>query len=207
MTDLAAFVGVALAVIVTPGQDTILTIRNTLLGGRFSGFLTACGVATGQFIWALSVGTGVAALLVANAGVFRVLKAGGALYLVVLGLTTLRSAMDRSRTLPFGVRAEDRPRTHRTPFREGVLSNLGNPKMAVFFVGLLPQFVPVGNPLGAVVLGVAFCGMTLAWLSGYALAVSNATLLLSRQRFRRALEATAAVALLVLGGTLLAESW
>ena len=68
--NLAAFLGVSILVIVTPGQDTALTIRNTLVGGRRSGVLTAAGVASGQFVWTVATSAGLAALLVASEPVF-----------------------------------------------------------------------------------------------------------------------------------------
>src|SRR5919198_4954391 len=89
ITHFLAFLGVAAVVIVTPGQDTALTIRNTLLGGRRSGVLTACGVSTGQAIWALATSAGVAALLRASEPAFTAVQGAGAAHLVWLGLQTI----------------------------------------------------------------------------------------------------------------------
>jgi threonine/homoserine/homoserine lactone efflux protein len=82
MTELLAFVGVAAVVIVTPGQDTALTIRNTVLGGRGAGVRTAAGVVCGQAVWALAAAAGVAALVVASEPAFTAVKLAGAAYLV-----------------------------------------------------------------------------------------------------------------------------
>lgn len=82
----AAFLGVSLLVIVTPGQDTALTIRNTLAGGRRGGVFTHLGVVSGQVTWALAASAGLAALLLASQPAFTVLRLAGAAYLVVLGL-------------------------------------------------------------------------------------------------------------------------
>src|SRR5215217_4082336 len=92
MNELLAFVGVAVVVIVTPGQDTALTLRNTLAGGRDAGNRTAVGVVCGQAVWALAASAGVAALLVASEPAFVVLKVVGAVYLVSLGCRTLVAA-------------------------------------------------------------------------------------------------------------------
>src|ERR1700716_3689033 len=83
---MAAFLGVSILVIITPGQDTALTIRNTLVGGRRSGGLTAAGVASGQFVWTVATSAGLAALIVASEPVFTALKLAGAAYLVFLGV-------------------------------------------------------------------------------------------------------------------------
>src|ERR687895_1794004 len=95
MTELAAFVGVALVVICTPGPDTALTIRNSLLGGRRAGVFTALGVSTGQAVWTLAASAGIAALLVASEPAFRALKLLGAAYLIWLGAQTLWGAFRR----------------------------------------------------------------------------------------------------------------
>src|SRR5215217_6294769 len=95
MNELLAFVGVAIVVIVTPGQDTALTIRNTLAGGRRAGVRTASGVVCGQAVWALAASAGIAALLVASEPAFVAVKLVGAAYLVYLGGQALLSAARR----------------------------------------------------------------------------------------------------------------
>ena len=162
---LLGFLGVSALVIVTPGQDTALTIRNTLRGGRRGGVLTACGVATGQCAWALATSAGLAALLVASEPAFHALRWVGALYLAYLGLSSLYRAVRRERASNTVLLAKPRP------YRQGVLSNLGNPKMAVFFSSLLPQFAH--SFAGLLVLGLLFASMTLTWLSAYAVVVAK----------------------------------
>src|SRR3954470_9425212 len=120
--QLAAFVGVALIVIITPGQDTALTIRNTIVGGRRAGVCTALGVISGQLTWALAASAGLAAILLASRDVFIALKLAGAAYLVFLGAQALLASI---RSSPAGHRLPQR----RGVYRQGVLSNLGNPKM------------------------------------------------------------------------------
>jgi threonine/homoserine/homoserine lactone efflux protein len=187
---LAAFVGVALIVIVTPGQDTALTIRNTITGGRRGGVLTALGVISGQLTWAVAASAGLAAVLLASRDVFIGLKLAGAAYLVFLGLQALAAAI------------RGRPSAHRLTqrrgvYRQGVLSNLGNPKMAVFFTSLLPQFA--SSFAGMLTLGILFAGFTFAWLNLYATAVARAATLFRRSRIRRALDALTGAVLVALG--------
>src|SRR4051794_12736962 len=96
-----AFMAVSLLVIVTPGQDTALTIRNTLMGGRAAGVSTAFGACVGQACWTLAASAGVTGLLVASEPAFVALKVVGAAYLVWLGLQSLIAAVrTRSRAQP-----------------------------------------------------------------------------------------------------------
>src|SRR5262245_9037719 len=92
MRELLVFAGVSALVIVTPGQDTALTVRNTLAGGRSAGMSTVLGIVSGQALWALAAAAGIAALLVACEPAFIVLRAAGAAYLVLLGVQALRAA-------------------------------------------------------------------------------------------------------------------
>src|SRR6266542_650433 len=136
--QLAAFLGVSTIVIVTPGPDTALTIRNTLLGGRRAGIVSAMGVSSGQAAWTLATAAGIAALLAASEPAFVAVKVAGAAYLVLLGAQSLLRALRRKSQPASAVPRE--PLTARAAFRQGLISNLGNPKMAVFFTSLLPQF-------------------------------------------------------------------
>jgi len=198
ITHFWAFLGVSAVVIVTPGQDTALTIRNTLLGGRRSGLLTAVGVSGGQAVWALATSAGVAAVLQASEPGFVAVKLAGATYLVFLGLQTLVSARRPRGAMP---KASRRGR----PLRQGLFSNLGNPKMAIFFTSLLPQFA-TGPSFGALLLlGLVFSSLTLVWLTTYAFAVAKAGDFLRRSRVRRAIDGLTGVVLVALGLRLAAE--
>ena len=135
------FLAVAALVIVVPGQDTALTIRNTLGGGRRAGVATAGGVSCGQAIWAIATTLGLAALLVASEPVYLALRALGAAYLVWLGASCLWRALRGSGKLAASATAAPHLSAG-AAFRQGIISNLGNPKMAVFFTSLLPQFTP-----------------------------------------------------------------
>jgi threonine/homoserine/homoserine lactone efflux protein len=191
--QLAAFLGVSAVVIVTPGQDTALTIRNTLLAGRSGGIATAAGVVSGQLVWAFAASAGLSAVLLASAPLFMAIRIAGAAYLVLLGVQALVAAIRGAHR----VNADAAPRRRRAPYRQGVLSNLGNPKMAVFFTSLLPQF---GSSFAAMLaLGLVFATLTLVWLSAYAVAVAKATNFLQRSWVRRALDAVTGLVLVALG--------
>jgi threonine/homoserine/homoserine lactone efflux protein len=195
--QLTAFLGVSLVVIVTPGQDTALTIRNTLAAGRRGGVLTALGVVTGQLTWALTASAGLSALLLASRPLFVGLRVAGAAYLVFLGAQALVAAI---RGRPHGAVGG----REKAAYRQGVLSNLGNPKMVVFFTSLLPQFAASFG--GMLLLGTAFASLTLAWLSLYAVAVARAKTVLLRTRMRRALDGLAGLVLVAFGLRLASEA-
>jgi threonine/homoserine/homoserine lactone efflux protein len=202
VAGIAAFLAVAVVVIVTPGQDTALTIKNTLAGGRRSGVLTALGVSTGQAVWTLAASAGLAALLIGSEPLFLALRVVGVVYLLYLGAQALFAAF-RRRPVEHasGRRGTIRPGV---AFRQGALSNLGNPKMAVFFTSLLPQFG--GTSFAALLgLGLVFCAMTLAWLSAYAAVVARAGDVLRRPAVRRAIDATVGVVLVAFGLRLATE--
>jgi threonine/homoserine/homoserine lactone efflux protein len=189
-----AFLGISIVVIVTPGQDTALTIRNSLLGGRRAGVATALGVSIGQAIWALATSVGLAALLVAFEPAFVALKLAGAAFLVYLGVAALLAALTGRRHEGPSHGGGARPRI---AFRQGVVSNLGNPKMAVFFTSLLPQFADTFA--GLLALGLAFCSLTFVWLTAYAFAVAKAGDVLRRPVVRRVFDALLGAVLTGLG--------
>ena len=206
-TTVLAFLAVSALVIMTPGPDTALTIRNVLLVGRRGGISTALGVSTGQAAWAIATAAGVAALLAASRPVFLVVKFAGAAYLTFLGATALRAAMRPS------VAQSDIDSRHgkatgvRRAFRQGVISNLANPKMAVYFTAVLPQVVGAHASFAPLAMfGLAFSLLTFAWLSLYSVAVSWAGAVLLRPRVRRALEATTGAVLIALGLHVAAEA-
>lgn len=194
MAGLATFVGISVLVIVIPGPDTALTIRNTLAGGRRVGLATALGVVTGQATWTLATSAGLAALLLASQTAFTVLELVGAAYLAYLGASALLDALrGRRREARRGAGA----RRGRAAYRQGVLSNLGNPKIAVFFTGLLPQFGSGFLELWG--LGLLFASLTLLWLVPYVFVVARAGDLLRRPAARRTVDAICGTALVGLG--------
>jgi threonine/homoserine/homoserine lactone efflux protein len=224
--QLVAFLGVSAVVICVPGPDTALTVRNALAGGRRCGVATAAGVAAGQAVWTLATSVGIAELIQASEPAFLVMKTVGAAYLVALGLQSLWTASGirfpgrlRSPTGgpgpgPGGSRAPAVPGGSRAPgiggrmgpgraLRQGMVSNLANPKMAAFFLSLLPQFASPERGAGGIVgLGLVFCAMTFGWLGLYSVVVDRARAVLSRSWVRRALDGVSGVVLVGFGARL-----
>jgi threonine/homoserine/homoserine lactone efflux protein len=200
LPSMLAFLAISAVVIVTPGPDTALTIRNALLGDRRGGIRTAMGVAGGQACWTLATSAGIAALLSASRPAFLALRLLGAAYLVWLGAASLLAAWRGQ----FGHHPVPGTYPVRARYmRQGLLSNLSNPKMAVFFTSLLPQF---GHSFAALLaLGLVFSCLTLLWLTAYGITVARAGDFLRRGWVRRALDALTGAVLVALGARLATE--
>lgn len=139
-TSFLTFLSISALVIASPGPDTALTVRNALLGGRRAGTFTALGVSVGQVVWAIGTSVGLVALLVASEPVFQALKLLGAAYLLYLGIQSLRSAFRHSPRPSSVPAASGRAKLGGSrAFRPGVINDLANPKMAVFFASVLPR--------------------------------------------------------------------
>ena len=197
MGDVAAFAAVAALIVVVPGPDMALVLRNGVAHGRRAAVATALGVNAGLVVWALAAALGVAAVLQASSEAFTALKLAGAAYLVWLGARALldawRGTALETAVVPPGRRA--------SPFRQGLLSNLLNPKIALVYTTLIPQFVDRGGSEVAqtFLLAAVFLALGLAWLTAYALVVGQAGELLRRPRVRRVVNAVSGAVLTALG--------
>jgi threonine/homoserine/homoserine lactone efflux protein len=163
--NLLPFMGVAIAVVVIPGPDMALVARNVFRHGRAAGYATSLGICTGILGWAVAAALGIATILATSSVAFTVLKLAGAAYLIWLGISTLRSRDDVAPDRPDG------PPTlpARQAWLQGLISSLLNPKLGVFFLTLLPQFIAPGEPaaLRALQLAIVFDLIGLAWLLVY----------------------------------------
>jgi threonine/homoserine/homoserine lactone efflux protein len=166
---LLAFVPVAVVLTITPGPATALVVRSAALGGRGHALRTTCGNSLGVLAWAVLAALGVAALVATSVEAFTALKLAGAAVLMVLGVQALRrrgtSGPGRARPLP-----------PRGALRSGLLTSVSNPKLAVFFVALFPQFVPDGAPVlpAALLMACTIVLFDLVWYSVLAYLVTRA---------------------------------
>jgi len=186
-----AFVAVMAVLIMTPGPDTAMTIRNALRGGRRAATLTALGVGAGSSAWAGAAAVGVAGLLAMSAFAFTVFKLAGGAYLIGLGALTLFRA-GRSKASP-------PPSRGGSPFVQGLVTNLLNPKAAAIFLTVVPQFIQPGDPWPRLVAMVfVFDLMVVGWLVlyGHVIVVARARL---GDRLRRGMEAVTGSVLVGLG--------
>ena len=214
MTTLGGFLIAALIIAVTPGPDTALTLRNTLVHGSGAGLATAWGSAAGMFAHTFAVVFGVAALLAVSVTAFTVFKVVGALYLFWLGVLAFREAFRRHAPTPQDREATEADkladkladiapsapapfvtmlqrwgpaRLGASPFAQGVVSAVTNPKMAVFMLTFLPQYLdPAGYVIVQAILLTSIMAMVnIVWLSLYVFALGFVAPVLRRPRVRR----------------------
>jgi threonine/homoserine/homoserine lactone efflux protein len=195
-----AFTVAAVLLAVTPGADTALVLRATARGGRAAGLGAVLGISTGVLTWGFASGVGLSTLLAASPAVYDVLRFAGAGYLGFLGVRSLlareripgpdgSAPRDERVGAALGADVGDR-RSWMSGLRGGLLTNLLNPKIGVFYAALLPQFVPPGAPVLATSLGLTAIHVTLGtlWLGGVVAAVDRARGVLGRPTVRRRLE-------------------
>jgi threonine/homoserine/homoserine lactone efflux protein len=175
-----------------------------LIGGRREAFATTLGILAGCLVWAIVSAAGVAAVLAASKSAYDALRLVGAAYLVWLGVQSLLAA----RRGDYRDTAEERPGAGRSSaFRQGLLTNLFNPKIAIFYSTFLPQFIGPGDPalLLSILLAGVHIGFGLIWLTGYAWLLDRAVTAFKSSRVRRALDALTGTVLVALGLRLAAE--
>jgi len=221
-----ALLGFALAstlVILAPGPDSMLVMRNTMRGGRRAGWLTACGTLSGLVIWALAAALGLSALLRVSHVGYDILRFCGAAYLIWLGLTSLAHFRRKNTAEPVAQAGGSAPavpgptvpgRTRpgaarpRRAYLNGLLSNLLNPKISVFFMAFLPAFVPAGaSAVGfSLVLGIWFIAETGLWLAVVAWLADRGVRWLRRPAVQRWMERITGIVLIGFGLRLATES-
>jgi threonine/homoserine/homoserine lactone efflux protein len=163
------FVPVAALLTITPGAATALVVRNAARGGRRHAFFTTSGNSLGVLAWGCFAAVGIATVVAASAAVFDAVKLGGAVVLVVIGMRSLRRGPAEGAERAVAV-------SGRAALREGLLTSLANPKLAVFFVALFPQFIPRGAavlPCALAMVGVILV-LDLLWYSLLAMLVARA---------------------------------
>jgi threonine/homoserine/homoserine lactone efflux protein len=203
-TQLLAFVGVSLLLAVTPGPDMAVVTKNALAHGRRGVVLTTSGIALALVVWVSATAVGLSALLRTSGEVLFALKLVGALYLAYLGIRTLIESRGRPADLLAGT-----PPAAPAPevFRQGFVSAISNPKLGVFFVTFLPQFVLPGQPLlpRLLLLGVIFATIGWLWMNVYGLFVTRLREVITTPRVRQWMQRLTGVVLLGFGARLALE--
>ncbi len=195
-----AFALIAMALTIAPGPDTFLVIANTSAGGFRRGFATVLGIVSGGAFYVLLVACGLIRVLVYSPALFYAVKLAGAGYLLYLGWGALRSAFR-----PAPASAADAPpppaRSIRASYLQGLLTNALNPKIAVFYLAFLPQFLNPGDPVvlkSALLIGIHY-SEGLVWLSLLAFSVGRLGRFLARPRVKRAIDAVLGITMMGFG--------
>jgi threonine/homoserine/homoserine lactone efflux protein len=202
--QLLAFVGISLLLAVTPGPDMAVVTKNALAHGRRGVLLTTTGIALALAIWVGATAVGLSALLRASGELLFVLKLAGAAYLAYLGVRTLLE----SRRRPADLLAEaPPPAPAQAIFRQGFLSAISNPKLGVFFVTFLPQFVVPGQALlpRLLELGLIFAVIGWSWMNIYGLLINRIREIITAPRVRQWMQRATGLVLLGFGARLALE--
>ncbi|GAA1113973.1 LysE family translocator [Nocardiopsis composta] len=197
------FLAFAAVVVIAPGPDFAVTVKNALSGGRGTGLAAAAGITTSNLVHGTVAAVGLGALLVASHQVFTAVRWIGAAYLCYLAFQALRSAWKGEYA---AAPAEDRGRGGLARgWAQGFLSNITNPKVLAFYLSVLPQFLAGGAGLAAgALLAYSHAALSLLWLAAIVLLLHRARAWVTRRRFRRALDAGTGAALLGFAGALAA---
>jgi threonine/homoserine/homoserine lactone efflux protein len=184
------FVTLAVAVVLMPGADFAITMRNTLVGGRLQGWATAFGISVACAVQGFAAVLGLGAIIVASQPLFRAITWAGVLYLGFLAFQAARSAW-RGDYPPLDAAQSSAA----TGFRQGFLSNITNPKVLVFYLAVLPHFLSGGLSWSAIPLALTHAVLALLYLMLLASAIAWAGHVLMRRRIRRLLDAATATVL------------
>jgi threonine/homoserine/homoserine lactone efflux protein len=201
-----AFAGIAAVLTITPGADMALVAKNVFTRGRRGSSATTLGICSGLFVHATASALGLSAILAKSARAFEIVKWAGAVYLFYLGVMALRRAVKGA--APAGLAALDNSKKQRMGwwggFSEGMLTNILNPKVALFYLTFLPQFIAPGDPVFRVSLFLAslHVAMGLVWLTIYSSALHKLNAKLAGGRVRRGIEAVTGGLLMALGAKL-----
>lgn len=203
-TGLLAFAGICLLLAVTPGPDMAVVTKNALAHGRRGVVLTTTGIALALAIWIVATALGLSAVLRASGNALFVLKLIGAAYLAYLGVRTLIESRRRPGDLLADVPAAA---PARAIFRQGFFSAMSNPKLGVFFVTFLPQFVAPGQAVlpRLLLLGAIFAVIGWTWMNVYGLFVTRVREFITAPRVRQWMERVTGVVLLGFGARLAVE--
>ena len=177
VTEYWMFLASSVMLNITPGTDIIYVLSRASVGGRKVGVVSAFGICTGILIHTVLVSLGLSVILKSSAVAFNIMKVLGAVYLVVMGIKAITSTKE--------LFSKENPGNQKLSavFRQGVLTNALNPKVALFFLALLPQFVAVDNPYGPLpfmLLGLTFFTTSIIWCIFLALIASVFTKFLNK---------------------------
>jgi threonine/homoserine/homoserine lactone efflux protein len=206
-----ALLGFALAstlLILASGPDSMLVMRNTMRGGRRAGLITACGTISGLTVWAIAAAVGLTALVRVSHVGYDVLRFAGAAYLIWLGVSSLGLVRRRGAGHAAVERPPPGPARPARAYLNGLLSNLFNPKISVFFMAFLPAFIPAHASATqfSLVLGLWFIAETGLWLAVVAWLADRGARLLQRTAVQRWLERVTGIVLIGFGIRLATEA-
>lgn len=199
--NLWPFLAATLLLTITPGIDTALVLRTSAVEGPRQGMLAGAGIAAGSVVWGIITALGLSALLAVSATAYLVVQLAGAGYLIYLGIGMIRNALAGPDPKAAGEPAEIPIRSSGAWFFRGLLTNLLNPKVGVFYVSFLPQFIPAGDHVAPliVLLAVIHAVLGLCWFGVLTLATQKLSGVLRRPGVVRGLDGATGTLMVVFG--------
>ncbi|MGG0717262.1 LysE family translocator [Robertmurraya massiliosenegalensis] len=194
MNDFFTFLLLSLFVVMSPGIDTALITKRTISDGRKDGYRIALGITTGSLVHTLAAAFGLSAILMQSAIAFEIVKYVGAIYLIYLGAT---SFIKKDKETKSGLEKN----TKKSPFTQGLLSNVLNPKVAMFFITFLPQFVNGSNNVTTqlIMMGVIYTVLSITWFFVYVFFINYLREWLMSAKVQRMMDKTTGIILIGFG--------
>ena len=202
-SQVIAFFFVASVLAITPGADTLLVMKNSMRFGSAAGWATTFGILGGTLMHALISALGISVILAQSETLFQLVKAFGALYLVWLGIQALRCSGHAPPDAPSGKHT-----AVRGAFLEGLITNILNPKVAIFYIAFLPQFIDASDPVLAksLLLASIHNGLSLLWLGALVTIIARGSTWMQRPHIQKRLSHISGAILIALGLRLALES-
>lgn len=200
MVNLSVFIIMCVLLIILPGPDTAMTTKNTLVTGKIGGLKTMLGACCGLLIHTLAAVVGLSAIIVKSAYLFTILKYVGAVYLCYLGIKTLWMLKDLHKQLDEdnggNLKYSEQP-----CFKQGFLTNVTNPKVAVFFLTFLPQFVDgtTNTFIPFLMMGLIYTGLTAAWFVFYVYLLDRISAFMKKPKTKMTIEGLTGAVLIAFG--------
>ncbi|MDT2046556.1 LysE family translocator [Priestia flexa] len=197
MNDLLTFLLLSSFVVMSPGVDTALITKRTVSEGRTSGYRMAMGITAGSLVHTFAAAFGLSAILMQSALAFEIVKYVGAIYLIYLGVSSFmtRKKQETEENL------KDQIKPGQSAFKQGLLSNVLNPKVAMFFLTFLPQFVTPGSSSiqQLLVMGVIYTFLSISWFFVYVFFINYLRSWLLSAKVQRAMDRATGLVLIGFG--------
>lgn len=203
MDGLLGYIPIAMMMVVMPGADTILLVRNTLSHGTKAGRYSTLGMATGLLFWTLIAMLGLAVVIAKSVVLFNVIKYLGAAYLIFLGIKSLFSKSFFSMDTVNETAGDESKKgsAHKESYRQGMLSNIFNPKTVLLYVTIMPQFLDLGGNVNEqlIILGLILTGLAVGWFFLLVFIMDHAKRWLNNTRFQNIFQKSAGALLVGFG--------
>lgn len=198
MNDFFTFLLLSLFVVMSPGIDTALITKRTISDGRKDGYKMALGITTGSLVHTFAAAFGLSAILMQSAVAFEIVKYVGAIYLIYLGLS---SFITRKKKNAVNVSNQNPSDRKKSAFKQGLLSNVLNPKVAMFFLTFLPQFVQPGAAVTQqlILMGVIYTVLSITWFFVYVFFINYSREWLMSPKVQRIMDQTTGLILIGFG--------